>query len=423
MESYVWYNNQTMTTSETERIVQAEENYKKDPLYIPLTELEQSAFCQTENNLITKPLKEELQSTWINWQKIPESYQNLDANELDQRILKSKSILGKDLVVLGHHYQRDEVIKYADITGDSYLLSLEASRQNAPYVVFCGVHFMAETADILTSSDQTVILPNMAAGCSMADMAKTNDVIDAWDDIQTITTSVTPVTYMNSTASIKSLCGENNGIVCTSSNAQPVFEWAFDQNEKIFFLPDEHLGRNTGRKLGIPESEMMVWNPFKPMGGLTNDEIKSAKVLLWKGHCSVHTRFNITQINNAREKFPDVTVLVHPECTNDVVNAADLDGSTEFIIDTVNNSKPGSIFAIGTEINLVNRLANYNPDKQIFCLDSMVCPCATMYRVHPAYLSWVLDSIIEGKPTNIINVDEKTSNFAKISVNRMLEIK
>ena len=316
-----------MTTSETERIVQAEENYKKDPLYIPLTELEQSAFCQTENNLITKPLKEELQSTWINWQKIPESYQNLDANELDQRILKSKSILGKDLVVLGHHYQRDEVIKYADITGDSYLLSLEASRQNAPYVVFCGVHFMAETADILTSSDQTVILPNMAAGCSMADMAKTNDVIDAWDDIQTITTSVTPVTYMNSTASIKSLCGENNGIVCTSSNAQPVFEWAFDQNEKIFFLPDEHLGRNTGRKLGIPESEMMVWNPFKPMGGLTNDEIKSAKVLLWKGHCSVHTRFNITQINNAREKFPDVTVLVHPECTNDVVNAADLNGS------------------------------------------------------------------------------------------------
>ena len=281
------------------------------------------------------------------------------------------------------------------------------------------------TADILTDSDVSVILPNLMAGCSMADMAKIDDVKECWDELTEIygNEKIIPITYMNSTAAIKSLCGENEGIVCTSSNATKVFEWAFERGQRVLFLPDQHLGRNTGLKLGVPADEMVVWSPFKGSGGNSLEKLQKAKVVLWEGHCSVHTRFNITQINNARDKFQDVTVLVHPECTNEVINAADLNGSTEFIIDTVNNSKPGSTFAIGTEINLVNRLANNNPDKQIFCLDSMVCPCATMYRVHPAYLCWVLDSIIEGNPTNIINVDEKTSNFAKLSVNRMLEIK
>ena len=283
---------------------------------------------------------------------------------------------------------------------------------------------MAETADILTTSQQQVILPNITAGCSMADMASTEDVLDAWDDITDVVgTGVVPVTYMNSTAAIKALCGENGGSACTSSNAPAVFDWAFQQGSKVLFLPDQHLGRNTGFKLGIPLEEMVVWNPFKPLGGLTPEEITNARIILWQGHCSVHTRFKVSQIEEARRQFPNVQVVVHPECTREVVEAADENGSTEFIIRTVNEAAPGSVLAIGTEINLVNRLAQENPDKTVFCLDPVVCPCSTMYRIHPAYLTWVLEGLLEGHVANQITVDDKTAYHAKTALDRMLALR
>ena len=283
---------------------------------------------------------------------------------------------------------------------------------------------MAETADILSTQDQKVILPNLAAGCSMADMAHIDDVLDCWDDLVDVLgdADITPITYMNSTAAIKALCGRNNGIVCTSTNADATFQWAYQQNGRILFLPDQHLGRNTGVKLGVDPEDMLVWNPFKPMGGHTQDAIKAAKIILWQGHCSVHTRFKVSQIEEARRRHPKINVVVHPECLMEVVDAADMDGSTEFIIKVISESPPGSVWAVGTEISLVNRIAQSNPDKTVFSLDSVVCPCSTMYRIHPAYLSWVLDGLNEGVVVNRIVVDNETADDARIALDRMLSI-
>ena len=397
--------------------------YKKQTV-IPITELEQSLFCQSDGNLRTKTLQEEFEAG-VRWQKIPTRYMKISPEDLDKEINICKEQLKDQLLILGHHYQRQEVIKYADVTGDSYKLSKIASLESKKkWIVFCGVHFMAETADVLTSKSQDVILPNMTAGCSMADMAQLEDVEDAWNELGTILNlkSLIPVTYMNSTAGIKSICGKNNGIVCTSSNAQKAFEWSFDRGEKILFLPDQHLGRNTGLKMGIKDDEMVVWDPNKIMGGLTTKEISSSKLILWKGHCSVHTRFTLDQVKKAKENHPDVNILVHPECTRDVVDASDYNGSTEYIIDMINNAEPNSIWAIGTEINLVKRLASENPDKNIFCLDSVVCPCSTMYRIHPAYLLWVLEGLIAGFLINKIQVSTDDRKYSKTAIDRMLNL-
>ena len=396
----------------------------KEPT-IPITEIEQSAFCQTDDELKTRTLEEEL-GVDVRWQKLPIAYLKKTPEELEERILEAKAKLGSRLVVLGHHYQRNEVIKFADYRGDSFKLSqFAATQERSEYIVFCGVHFMAETADILSGRHQQVILPNLTAGCSMADMAHVDDVLDCWDDLEEVlgdAGGITPITYMNSTAAIKALCGRNNGIVCTSSNALATFEWAFERSERVLFIPDQHLGRNTAVQLGIGLDEMVVWNPFKPLGGHTADELRRARVVLWQGHCSVHTRFTTEQIEEARRRVPGVNVLVHPECTLDVVQAADMNGSTEFITHTIADAEPGSAWAIGTEISLVNRVAQQNPDKNVFCLDSVVCPCSTMYRIHPAYLSWVLDGLNEGVVVNRISVDERTADEARVALDRMLSI-
>ena len=345
--------------------------------------------------------------------------------DLEASILSARKKLGDRVVVLGHHYQRDEVIKFADLKGDSFKLSQYAAEQkNAEYIIFCGVHFMAETADILSSDEQKVILPNLTAGCSMADMAQTDDVLDCWDDLMELmdVDDITPMAYMNSTADIKSLCGENGGVICTSSNAKQIFDWAYKQRDKILFLPDQHLGRNTAVNMGIDLSEIIVWDPFKPLGGNTKEEIANSKLILWKGHCSVHTRFSPAQIDKAREEDPDINIIVHPECTLDVVQSADYYGSTEYIKKIIDEAEPGTSWAIGTEISMVNRLSEENPDKKIFCLDSIVCPCSTMYRIHPAYLSWVLDGLLENKVINQIKVPDNVRKYSKISLNRMLEL-
>jgi len=395
----------------------------KEPT-IPITEIEQSAFCQTDDELKAKSLDEEFQAG-VRWQKLPTSYMRTSPEDLDARIVSARAALGSQLVILGHHYQRNEIIKFADYRGDSFKLSqYAASQKEAEHIIFCGVHFMAETADILSAPHQKVILPNLMAGCSMADMARIDDVLDCWDDLEGVfgERGVVPITYMNSTADIKALCGRNGGIVCTSTNAPATFEWALSHGERILFLPDQHLGRNTGLKMGIDLDEMLVWNPFKPLGGHTEAELSRAKLVLWQGHCSVHTRFTVPQIQEARKRFPDVNVLVHPECTMEVVDDADLNGSTEYIIKAVSEAPPGSVWAIGTEISLVNRIAAEHPDKKIFCLDSVVCPCSTMYRIHPAYLSWVLDGLNEGVVVNHITVDEGTAEQARIALDRMLSV-
>ncbi|MCH7744799.1 MAG: quinolinate synthase NadA [Chloroflexi bacterium] len=398
-------------------------NLKKP--FIPITEIEQSAFCQTDDELKSKTLEEEFKAG-VRWQKLPTSYMRLTPEELDARISEAKAVLGKRLVILGHHYQRDEIIKYADYRGDSFKLSqLAASQEDAEHIIFCGVHFMAETADILSAPNQSVILPNLTAGCSMADMAHVDDVYDCWDDLQDILADdggVVPVTYMNSTAGIKALCGRNGGIVCTSSNAPATFEWAYSQGQRVLFLPDQHLGRNTGLKMGIGLDEMLVWNPFKPLGGHTKDELRQARLILWQGHCSVHTRFSVAQIDEARQKYPDINIIVHPECTMEVVEAADFVGSTEYIIKMIGEAPSGSKWAVGTEVNLVNREAAEHPDKTVFSLDPIVCPCSTMYRIHPAYLSWVLDGLVEGVVVNPITVDEETAEYARVALDRMLSL-
>lgn len=392
---------------------------------IPITELEQSAFCRSDGNLRTQTLEEEFKSG-VRWQKIPTRYMKLSPEEIDEGIAEARKALGEQVILLGHHYQREDVIKYADIRGDSYLLSKQAAAvKDARAIVFCGVHFMAETADILSSNEQSVILPNMAAGCSMADMANIEQVEDCWDDLQSVLGSsgeVIPITYMNSTAAIKALCGKNNGIVCTSSNADKAFTWAYERGKRVLFLPDQHLGRNTALKMGIPESEMVLWNPFKPRGGLTPEQLRRAKVILWQGHCSVHTRFTVKQIDEARQQNPNVNIIVHPECTKETVGAADFVGSTEYIQTMVNDAPAGSAWGVGTEINMVSRLARENPDKTVFCLDPVVCPCATMFRIHPAYVLWVLEGLVAGLVINRIEVPSDIKADARVALDRMLEI-
>lgn len=395
----------------------------KEPL-VPLTEIEHSAFCTTEDDLKAKPLDEEMKTN-VRWQRIPPDYLHISAENLDQRIYNVRRQLGTKVTILGHHYQRDEIIKYADFQGDSFKLAQQsASKPEADYIIFCGVHFMAETACILCDSHQKVILPNMAAGCSMADMASTDDVLDAWEDMTDLLKkdTVVPITYMNSTAAIKALCGRNGGIVCTSSNAPAVMRWAFDKGDKILFIPDQHLGRNTGLKLGIDTNDMVVWNPFKPLGGISTDNLKKAQIVLWQGHCSVHTRFTVKQIQEARNRYPDITVIVHPECIKEVVEASDQSGSTEIILKTIREAPSGSKWAVGTEISLVNRIAKDNPDKLVFCLDPIVCPCSTMYRIHPAYLLWVLEGLLENHVVNQITVGEETQKYAKVALERMLQV-
>lgn len=392
---------------------------------IPITEIEQSAFCRTDDALSAKSLEDEF-NAGVRWQKLPVSYMRMSPDELDARIAAARAKLGDSAVVLGHHYQRDEIIKYADYRGDSFNLSqFAASQAAAEYIIFCGVHFMAETADILSAANQQVILPNLTAGCSMADMARIDDVLDCWDDLQDTLGddgAIIPITYMNSTAAIKAHCGRNGGIVCTSSNAPATFRWALERGKRILFLPDQHLGRNTGLRMGIGLEEMVVWNPFKPLGGNTEADLRRARLILWQGHCSVHTRFTTQQIEQARQAYPNVHVVVHPECTMDVVQAADSNGSTEYIKKLVNDAAAGSVIAVGTEISMVNRLAAENPHKRIFCLDSVVCPCSTMYRIHPAYLSWVLDGLNEGVVVNRISVDADTAEQARVSLDRMLAV-
>ena len=391
---------------------------------IPITEIEQSAFCQTDDDLSSRTLQDEFE-VGVRWQKLPISYMRMSPEQIEANIRVAREKLADRALILGHHYQRDEVIQFADIRGDSFKLSQFAAEQNdVEFIIFCGVHFMAETADILSTPSQRVILPNLTAGCSMADMAQTDDVLDCWNDLTDALGEgcVIPVTYMNSTAEIKSLCGKNGGIVCTSSNASATFDWSYSKGEKVLFLPDQHLGRNTAAKMGMRLDEMILWNPFKPLGGNTLEDIKNAKLILWEGHCSVHTRFTVNQINEARVKYPDVNVVVHPECTLEVVTAADSVGSTEHIKNVIEQAAPGTTWAVGTEISLVNRIASENPDKTVFCLDSVVCPCSTMYRIHPAYVSWVLDGLVEGVVVNQIKVDDDIRRYSKLALERMLSV-
>jgi quinolinate synthase len=363
---------------------------------------------------------------------LPEEYRTASAAELDLRIRAAKHTLGDRVVVLGHFYQRDEVIQYADFVGDSFQLAQAArTRPNAEALIFCGVHFMAETADMLSRPDQSVILPNLAAGCSMADMADLESVTDCWADLEDLFGTgptpeglqpVLPVTYMNSSAALKAFCGEHGGVVCTSSNAAQVLKWAFERGQRVLFFPDQHLGRNTAKKMGIPLDQMPTWNPNKPLGGNTEQQLRDAKVLLWHGFCSVHKRFTTGQIAAARAQYPNVRVIVHPECPMDVVDAADAAGSTDFIVKAIAAAPAGSVFAIGTEINLVQRLANQNPQHTIFCLDPVVCPCSTMYRIHPGYLAWVLEAFEKGDVLNQIKVPEFVAIPARVALERMLAL-
>jgi len=346
--------------------------------------------------------------------------------KLVERARIARKALGDTALVLGHHYQRDEVIDFADITGDSFKLAqAAAAKSSAEYIIFCGVHFMAESADILTTADQKVVLPDLAAGCSMADMATSNQVEKCWQELDSIgvASKTIPVTYMNSSAAIKSFTGEHGGTICTSSNAKKTMEWALTQGEKILFLPDQHLGRNTAvLSLGLTLDDCVLWNPWKPMGGLTENEIKAAKVILWRGHCSVHGRFTKESVDEVRNRLQGVQVLVHPECQHEVVKSADVVGSTEFIINTVEQSPPGSKWAIGTELNLVSRLAKNNPDKQIVFLDKTVCYCSTMNRIDLPHLVWAMESLVSGHLVNQIKVDANVSAYSKIALERMLSL-
>jgi quinolinate synthase len=346
--------------------------------------------------------------------------------KLVERAITARAKLGDRAMVLGHHYQRDEVIDFADIRGDSFKLAqAAANNSSAEYIIFCGVHFMAESADVLTTDFQKVILPDLAAGCSMADMASASQVNQCWSQLTklNIAQRTIPITYMNSTAAIKSFTGKNGGAICTSSNAERAMKWAFEKGEKILFLPDQHLGRNTAvLKLGLSLSDCVVWNPWKPNGGLTDLELEKAKVILWRGHCSVHGRFSLENVNQVRNALSGVKVLVHPECKNEVVAAADVVGSTEMIIRTVEESAPGSKWAIGTELNLVQRLANENTDKDIVFLDKTVCYCSTMNRIDLPHLVWALESLVEGNVVNQIKVESETAKFAKVALDRMLAL-
>lgn len=356
--------------------------------------------------------------------KALEPYLLLDDTALRERIVAAKRALGDRLVILGHHYQRDDIIEHADVTGDSYKLArLGAERTQAEFVVFCGVHFMAESADILRAPHQTVILPDLNAGCSMADMAPTDDVVDAGATLERLGVhDITPITYMNSTAELKAFCGERGGAVCTSSNARGIFEWAFRQRAKIFFFPDEHLGRNTAIAMGIPAERIAVWDPKRPQGGLTESEIDAATVIVWKGCCSVHTKFLLRHVRDRRAEDPSVKILVHPEVPQETVAEADLVGSTEFIIRTLREAPAGSSWAVGTEYHLVNRLANQMPEKKIAILSKDFCLCATMYRISPQNLLWSLESLVRGEVVNPIRVPESTKKWAGVALDRMLQV-
>jgi quinolinate synthase len=346
--------------------------------------------------------------------------------QLIARAVKARKSLGSKAMVLGHHYQRDEVIAFADIRGDSFKLAQAAAdNKDAEFIFFCGVHFMAESADILTAPNQKVILPDLAAGCSMADMATAAQVNNCWQVLSKLGVSgkTIPITYMNSSAAIKAFTGENNGAVCTSSNAMRAMKWAFEKGEKVLFLPDQHLGRNTAvLSLGLTLADCVLWNPWKPNGGLTDEQIKAAKVILWRGHCSVHGRFSIQNIKDVKDLLPGVKVLVHPECQHDVVLNSDVVGSTEMIIKTVKESAPGSKWAIGTELNLVQRLANENQDKQIVFLDKTVCYCSTMNRIDLPHLVWAMESLVNGDLVNQIKVEAQIAKFAKVALERMLAL-
>ncbi|MGN0126525.1 quinolinate synthase NadA [Glutamicibacter soli] len=360
---------------------------------------------------------------------IPQEYLKASDQELDARILAAKETLGERAVILGHFYQRDEVVKYADFVGDSFQLANAAlTRETAEAIVFCGVHFMAETADILSREDQAVILPNLAAGCSMADMADGPSVQQCWDELTELYKDeeddgrlpVIPVTYMNCSAELKAFVGRNGGLVCTSSNAATVLEWAFERGRRVLFFPDQHLGRNTAKAMGVPLEQMPMWTPRKALGGNDEATLRDAKVILWHGFCSVHKRFNPGQIAKAREEYPGVRVIVHPECPMEVVDAADEAGSTDYIRRAIADATEPTVFAIGTEINMVNRLAAEYPQHTIFCLDPVICPCSTMYRIHPGYLAWVLEELVAGRVVNQITVPAEQQGDAKIALERML---
>jgi quinolinate synthase len=354
-----------------------------------------------------------------------DSYLLVPDNALDDRIAAAKARLGQDVVILGHHYQRDEVVKFADFRGDSLKLSFQASQAEGRYIVFCGVHFMAESADILRREHQTVILPDLNAGCSMADMADIGQVEACWSELSSLLDSrkVIPVTYMNSTAAIKAFTGEHGGSVCTSSNAAGVMKWAFENGEKVLFLPDEHLGRNTGYRMGIPLEQMIVWDPYQEFGGNTPEAIRSARIILWKGYCSVHQRFTPQQVERVRREHPGILVIAHPECRFEVAQAADQIGSTEGIIKAIQASPAGTEWAVGTEIHLVNRLSKELQDHKVISLDPSVCVCTTMFRITPQHLLWVLENLGEGNVVNRISVDERTRHHARVALDRMLSLR
>jgi quinolinate synthase len=365
--------------------------------------------------------------------ELPAAYRDADAAELHARIRAAKAALGDRVVILGHFYQRDEVVQHADFLGDSFQLANAAQTvPAAETIVFCGVHFMAETADILARPGQNVILPNLAAGCSMADMADEDSVEECWAQLEELygtepdadgRAPIIPVTYMNSSAALKAFCGRHGGIVCTSSNAETVLEWAFERGQRVLFFPDQHLGRNTAKKMGVALERMPMWNPRKPLGGNSADELQDARVVLWHGFCSVHKRFTVDQVERARAEYPGVRVIVHPECPMPVVDAADEAGSTDYIRKAVAAATEPTTFAIGTEINMVNRLAAEYPQHEIFCLDPVVCPCSTMYRIHPGYLAWVLEELVAGRAPNVIRVPEAVAADARVALDRMLAAK
>jgi quinolinate synthase len=358
-------------------------------------------------------------------QPLPEQYLGLSDEEMARRIAVARASLGDRLVILGHHYQRDEVIAFADYTGDSFRLARQiANRPRADFIVFCGVHFMAESADVLCLPHQQVILPDLAAGCSMADMVEPDQLETCWEELaQMGIDGVVPVTYINSAAAIKAFVGERGGTVCTSSNARAALEWAFARGKKALFLPDQHLGRNTAFKMGIPLDRMAVWDPFEVFGGVQPDEIERASMILWKGHCSVHTRFTVPQIEALRRQHPGIRVIVHPEVPWEVVQAADDSGSTEYIIKVVSASPVGSVWAVGTEVHLVNRLAReLAPDRTVLSLDRFGCLCSTMFRVSPNHLLWILEELVEGRVHNRIEVPEAQKHWTRVALDRMLSI-
>ena len=359
-------------------------------------------------------------------QPLPEIYLGLPDDELDRRIAEAKAALGTRLVILGHHYQRDEVIKFADYVGDSFRLSGEVAKHpEAEFIVFCGVHFMAESADVLALPHQKVILPDLAAGCSMADMAAIDQLETCWDELAAMgIAGIVPVTYINSSAAVKAFVGERGGIVCTSSNAAATIRWAFERGQHVLFLPDQHLGRNTAYKMGIPLDRMVVWDPNEIAGGLTPEQLQRARMILWKGHCAVHGRFTVAQVTRMREQHPGIRVIVHPEVPWEVEQAADDSGSTEYIIRQVTDSAPGSIWAVGTELHLVNRLAQLvQPGKTVSSLDPIGCLCSTMFRVSPNHLLWVLEGLLEGRVHNQIVVPDEQKNWTKVALDRMLSVR